>query len=213
MGSVIIDYNSGNLHSVKKSFQLVSEELGRGKVTISNDPEIVIKADRIILPGVGAFHDCKSNLIKQTGLMEAIEQRVTKDGAPFLGICVGHQLMASIGLENNIKTEGFNWIPGRVERINPANPDLKVPHMGWNTLCFDRDHQLFNGINENDHVYFVHSYHVILDNPNHRVSYTQYSQDITAAVIRANMIGTQFHPEKSQAVGLTFIRNFLNWSP
>ncbi len=213
MGSIIIDYNSGNLHSVRKSFQLVSNELEKGEILISSRPEEILTAERIILPGVGSFNDCKSNLLKRSGLIEAIKQRVMKDKKPFLGICVGQQLMATTGLENNVKTKGFDWISGTVERIAPSNPSLKIPHMGWNELRFDRNHELFEGIKTNDHAYFIHSYHFVLDNPAERISYTDYGQTITAAVLKENMVGTQFHPEKSQSVGLTFIRNFLLWKP
>ncbi|MDG2475217.1 MAG: imidazole glycerol phosphate synthase subunit HisH [Paracoccaceae bacterium] len=213
MNSVIVDYNSGNLHSAQKSFQLISNDLGQGEVLVSSNPEIILKAERIILPGVGSFNDCKLNLLKKAGLIEAMEQRVIKDGVPFLGICVGHQLMASVGLENEINTKGLGWISGTVMKIAPSNPKLKVPHMGWNTLAFDRDHKLFKGINEEDHAYFIHSYHLVLDNVIDRLSYTEYGQKITAAVLKENMVGTQFHPEKSQAVGLRFIQNFLLWRP
>lgn len=213
MSYVIVDYNSGNIHSVKKSIELMAKELGQQKVIVSKNPEEILKADKVVLPGVGTFTDCKSNLNKQPGLIEAIEQRVIKDGIPFLGICVGHQLLASTGLENNVETTGLGWIPGTVIRISPSDPSFKIPHMGWNTLVFDREHELFSGIKEQDHTYFVHSYHLVLDNPNDRVCYTNYGQKLTAAVVKDNIVGTQFHPEKSQAVGLTFIRNFLLWKP
>ena len=213
MGSVIVDYNSGNIHSVKKSFQLIANELGQEEVLVSNNPKTILKAEKIVLPGVGTFTDCKSNLVKQTGLIESIEQRVVNDGIPFLGICVGHQLLASIGLENNVETSGLGWIPGTVTKISSPDPNLKIPHMGWNTLIFDRQHELFDGIKELDHAYFVHSYHVVLDNPGDRVCYTNYGQKVTAAVVKENIVGTQFHPEKSQAVGLTFIQNFMLWKP
>ena len=213
MTSVIVDYNSGNLHSAKKSFQLLSTELNQGEVLVSSDIDVIVKAERLILPGVGSFNDCKANLLKKNGLFEAIEQRVIFDGVPFLGICVGHQLMATIGLENNNKTAGFDWISGTVTKITPSDSALKIPHMGWNTLHFDNKHSLFNGINDGDHTYFVHSYHLIMDDEINRISYTNYGQKITAAVVKDNMAGTQFHPEKSQAVGLTFIRNFLLWRP
>jgi glutamine amidotransferase len=211
--SVIVDYNSGNLHSAKKSFQLLSTELNQGEVLVSSDIEIILKAERLILPGVGSFTDCKANLLKKTGLFEVIEQRVTRDGVPFLGICVGHQLMATIGLENHSETSGFDWIPGTVTPITPSDKSLKIPHMGWNTLHFDQKHTLFDGINEGDHAYFVHSYHLSMDDQSNRISYTNYGQKITAAIVKDNMAGTQFHPEKSQTVGLTFIRNFLRWRP
>ena len=213
MTSVIVDYNSGNLHSTRKSFQLISTELNMGEVKLSSDPEEILKAERIILPGVGSFDDCKSNLIAVNGLIDALELRVEKDGIPFLGICVGHQLMASIGLENNKKTEGLGWISGSVKKISPSGQNFKIPHIGWNTLKFDKKHRLFDGINEQDHTYFVHSYHFVLDDQSHRLCHTNYGEEITAAVVKDNMVGTQFHPEKSQAVGLTFIRNFLLWRP
>ena len=213
LSSVIVDYNSGNLHSAKKSFQLISNELGNNQVEVTSEPEVILRADRVILPGVGSFNDCKLNLLKQRGLIDAIKHRVIKDGVPFLGICVGHQLMASIGVENNLKTEGFGWIPGTVTRITPSDPSLKIPHMGWNTLKFDRKHELFSGIDEDEHAYFVHSYHLELENPQDRIAFSNYGQKITAAIVRENLVGTQFHPEKSQTMGLTFIRNFLCWRP
>ena len=188
-------------------------DLNQGEVLVSSDIEVILKAERLILPGVGSFTDCKANLLKKTGLFEAIEQRVICDGVPFLGICVGHQLMATIGLENNSETAGFDWISGTVTKLTPSDPALKIPHMGWNTLHFDQKHTLFDGINEGDHAYFVHSYHLNMDDQINRISYTNYAQKITAAVVKDNMAGTQFHPEKSQAVGLTFIRNFLLWRP
>ena len=208
-----MDCNSGNLHSAKKSFQRISKELGQKDIVVSANPNVILAADRVILPGVGAFDDCKSNLLKKVGLIEAIEQRVLKDGVPFLGICVGHQLMASSGVENNVRTPGFDWIPGIVKRISSSKPHFKIPHMGWNSLVFDRHHELFNGINEQHHMYFVHSYHLVPDKPTDRIAYTDYGLKITAAVLKENMVGTQFHPEKSQAVGLKFIRNFLLWKP
>jgi len=191
----------------------MSSNLGQGEVLVSSDPKVILRAKRIILPGVGSFNDCKSNLLKRVGLIEALEERVLKDKIPFLGICVGQQMMASNGLENNTSTAGLGWVPGTVERISPSNLNFKIPHMGWNTLKFDRSHQLFDEINDQDHVYFVHSYHLKVDDPADRICYTNYGQEITAAVLKNNMVGTQFHPEKSQTVGLTFIRNFLTWQP
>lgn len=213
MNAVIIDYNSGNLHSAKKSFQRVASELGRGEVIVSSEPEEIAKADRIILPGVGSFDSCKRELLAVSGMFEAIEQRVIREGHPLLGICVGQQLMATIGFENELETKGFDWIPGKVVKISPSVSSLKIPHIGWNSLQFDYYHPLFEDINENSHMYFVHSYHLIPDDINRRVSYTNYGTKITAAVICENIIGTQFHPEKSQTEGLKFIKNFFCWNP
>jgi glutamine amidotransferase len=213
VNSVIVDYNSGNLHSARKSFQHVSTEFNKGEVIVSSRPSDILKADRIILPGVGSFDDCRKGLSNISDLFEAIEQRVIKEGYPFLGICVGHQMMATTGYENNCETAGFNWIPGDVVKISPLDDALKIPHMGWNSLKFDARHSLFHDISDGDHVYFVHSYHLVPKNKEHRISYTSYSQDITAAIIKDNIVGTQFHPEKSQTTGLTFIRNFLSWKP
>lgn len=211
MTTVIIDYNSGNLRSAEKSFQLMSEELNLGKVKVSNKPEDVVNADRVVLPGVGAFADCKHELSSIMGLYEAIEAHV-KTGKPFMGICVGMQMMATCGHEHGYH-EGFNWIHGDVKIMEPNDKNLKIPHMGWNNLNILNSHPVFNNINENDHVYFVHSYHFEVENNNNLLASVDYGGKVTAAVAHENIIGTQFHPEKSQSVGLQVIKNFLQWNP
>jgi len=211
MTTVIIDYNSGNLRSAEKSFQLMSEELNVGQVKVSNKPEDVVNADRVVLPGVGAFADCKHELSSIMGLYEAIEAHV-KTGKPFMGICVGMQMMATCGHEHGYH-EGFNWIKGDVKIMEPNDKNLKIPHMGWNNLNILNSHPVFNNINENDHVYFVHSYHFEVENNNNLLANVDYGGKITAAVAHENIIGTQFHPEKSQSVGLQVIKNFLQWNP
>jgi imidazole glycerol-phosphate synthase subunit HisH len=212
MACVIVDYASGNLHSAEKSFQRMAREAGGGPVVVSSDPEAVARADRLVLPGVGAFADCRAGLAARPGLVEAIEARVIGDGAPFLGICVGAQLMASLGREHG-DTPGFGWIPGEVVRIAPADPALKVPHMGWNALELLAEHPVLAGIDAGDHAYFVHSYHLVAENPGHVLAHVDHGGPVTAAVGRDNLIGTQFHPEKSQATGLRLIANFLAWQP
>ena len=211
MTTVIIDYNSGNLRSAEKSFQLMSEELNVGQVKVSNKPEDVVNADRVVLPGVGAFADCKHELSSIMGLYEAIEAHV-KTGKPFMGICVGMQMMATCGHEHGYH-EGFNWIKGDVKIMEPNDKNLKIPHMGWNNLNILNSHPVFDNINENDHVYFVHSYHFEVENNNNLLANVDYGGKITAAVAHENIIGTQFHPEKSQSVGLQVIKNFLQWNP
>ena len=212
MTTVIVDYKSGNLHSALKSFQRMADETGAGPVAVSADPAEVRAADRIVLPGVGAFADCRAGLAAIPGLFEAIEERVIEGGAPFLGICVGQQMMATRGLEFG-DTAGFGWIPGAVVRIEPADPALKVPHMGWNALDLAGTHPVLAGIATGDHAYFVHSYHLVPEEPAHRLATADHGGPITAVVARDNLVGTQFHPEKSQATGLRLIANFLAWRP
>jgi glutamine amidotransferase len=212
MSTVIVDYSSGNLHSALKSFQRMADETGAGLVAVSADPEAVRAADRIVLPGVGAFADCRAGLMAIPGLFEAIEARVIGQGAPFLGICVGQQMMATRGLEHG-ETAGFGWIPGDVVRIAPADASLKIPHMGWNALEIATPHPVLAGIASGDHAYFVHSYHLVPEVPAHRIATVDHGGAITAVVARDNLIGTQFHPEKSQATGLRIIANFLAWRP
>jgi glutamine amidotransferase len=213
MTTVIVDYNSGNIHSAEKSFQRMAGEVDAGAVIVSSDPEVVRKADRIVLPGVGAFADCRQGLASYDGLFEAIEERVLQGGVPFLGICVGMQMMATIGREHGHDTKGFDWIGGEVVEMQPNDPDLKVPHMGWNDLEIQVDHPLFDGISTGDHAYFVHSYHLTPNDPSHLLATVDYGGPVTAAVGRDNMLGTQFHPEKSQKTGLRLIANFLHWKP
>lgn len=211
MTCVIVDYNSGNLRSAEKSFQRMAADTGGEDVIVSGDPDVVRRADRIVLPGVGAFADCRKELGAIDGLFGAIEEKVTS-GHPFLGICVGMQMMASWGREHG-DHQGFGWIPGEVVRLTPDDPALKIPHMGWNALQDVADHPVLDGIEPGDHVYFVHSYHMRPDTPADRLATVDYGGPVTALVGRANMIGTQFHPEKSQRVGLHLIANFLRWQP
>ncbi len=213
MTTVIVDYESGNLHSAEKSFQRMARETGTGgPVVVSGDPEAVAAAERIVLPGVGAFADCRAGLAARSGLFEAIERRVISEGAPFLGICVGMQMMGSVGREY-IETPGFDWIAGAVVRIAPADPTLKIPHMGWNALEILRPHPVLAGVATGDHAYFVHSFHLAAADPALVVARTDHGGPVTAIVARDNLIGTQFHPEKSQATGLRLIGNFLGWRP
>lgn len=212
----IIDYGSGNLKSAEKSFvrAALHAEID-AVVTVTADPDFLTKADRIVLPGVGAFGDCRAGLQSVSGMREALEQRVIADAVPFLGICVGMQLMATRGLEKG-SHEGFGWIPGEVAIITPGDPDLKVPHMGWNTLTVTGSHPIFAGIETGEeglHAYFVHSYHLDCADEASLLATTDYAGPVTAAVGRDNMVGTQFHPEKSQTLGLTLIGNFLRWTP
>jgi imidazole glycerol-phosphate synthase subunit HisH len=212
MLTVLVDYDSGNLHSAEKAFQRMAHETGGGEVLVSSRPEDVVRADRIVLPGDGAFPSCRTALGNYGGLFEAISDAVVNRGRPFLGICVGMQMMASWGREY-ADTAGFDWIKGEVIKIAPPDPALKVPHMGWNDLVIDQPHRLLTGIATGDHAYFVHSYHFRVENPCERLAHVSYGTDITAIIGRENMVGTQFHPEKSQTAGLRFIANFLAWKP
>jgi len=212
MTTAIVDYGSGNLNSAEKAFARMAGETGTGApVIVTADPERVARAERLVLPGVGAFADCRAGLMAIDGLYQAIAERVGA-GHPFLGICVGMQLMATRGLEHG-STPGFDWIPGEVVRLAPNDPELKVPHMGWNELMITADHPVLTGIAPAAHAYFVHSYHFRPRNPEHRLAHVHHGELVAAIVGRANMIGTQFHPEKSQATGLALIANFLRWSP
>ncbi len=216
MNVAIIDYGSGNLKSAAKAFERAARESGTDAVIdVTDDPVRVRCADRIVLPGVGAFADCRAGLLAVAGMRETLEERVIGAGVPFLGICVGMQLMARRGLEKGVH-EGFGWIDGDVRIIEPENKSFKVPHMGWNTLIPARPHPLFNGIETGPdglHAYFVHSYHMALNDDSALVATADYGGPITAVVGRDNMVGTQFHPEKSQTLGLAFIANFLRWAP
>ena len=217
MNVIIIDYGSGNLTSVAKAFQMASSEAGLS-VTVSSNPDHIAKADRIVLPGVGAFFDCMAGLRAVSGLIEALTETVLNRGRPFLGICVGMQLMATKGLEHK-KTDGLNWVPGVVEALVPIESDdmiggrTRIPHMGWNQLVFENKHTLFDNISENSFVYFAHSYHFVCDNPRMRTATVQYGSKLTSAVVDGNKFGVQFHPEKSQVIGIRLIQNFLNWKP
>ena len=210
--TVLVDYDSGNLHSAEKAFQRMAAEVGGGEVLVTSRPEDVARADRIVLPGDGAFPACRRALGEYGGLFDAISEAVRQKGRPFLGICVGMQMMATWGREYT-DTPGFDWIGGEVTRITAADPALKVPHMGWNDLVIDHAHPVLDGIATGDHAYFVHSYAFQVAKPAERLAHVDYAVDITAIIGAGNMVGTQFHPEKSQATGLRLIGNFLRWAP
>jgi glutamine amidotransferase len=209
--TAILDYGSGNLRSAEKAFQRMAAETGRGgPIVVTADPETVLAAERVVLPGVGAFADCARG-VEAAGLREALEEKVVRRGAPFLGVCVGMQLMATVGREHG-DWPGFGWIPGEVRRLTPADPALKVPHMGWNAIE-PVDHPIFAGVPAGSDVYFVHSYHLVPENQAHVLATADHGGRFAAAVGRDAMVGTQFHPEKSQAAGLRVIANFLGWRP
>lgn len=212
MLTAIIDYESGNLHSAEKAFQRMAQDTGAGDVVVTGDADVVARADRIVLPGDGAFPACHAALTGHSGLFDALREAVEVKGRPFLGICVGMQLMATWGREYS-DTKGLDWISGEVVRITPDDPSLKVPHMGWNDLILDVPHPVFNGISSGDHAYFVHSYHYVVSRSSDRLAHVEYGGDITAVIGHSTMIGMQFHPEKSQNAGLRLIANFLKWSP
>ena len=212
MLTVLIDYDSGNLHSAEKAFQRMAAETGAGKVIVTSRPEDVARADRIVLPGDGAFPACRTALDAVPGMTEAIAEAVTRRAVPFLGICIGMQMLATRGHEYR-DTGGFGWIGGDVVHIDPADPALKVPHMGWNDLVIDHPHPVLAGIETGAHAYFVHSFHFRVTDPAERLAHCDYGGDITAIVGQGNIVGTQFHPEKSQATGLKLIANFLAWKP
>ena len=216
-GSVaIVDYGSGNLRSTEKSFERAAAEAGLAiEVTVTSDPEEVRRADRVVLPGVGAFADCLEGLEAVQGMSEALEEAVIGLGRPFLGICVGMQLLADEGREHGA-TKGFGWIGGTVDRISPDDPSLKIPHMGWNTLDRSISHPCFDGLDLGPtglHAYFVHSYVFNINDQSTLRATSNHGGQFTAAVGRDNIFGTQFHPEKSQRLGLALIRNFLMWRP
>ena len=216
MSVAIIDYGSGNLHSAAKAFERAARASGISQpITVTSDPAVVRNADRVVLPGVGAFADCRRGLDTVAGMMEALNEAVCRNSRPFLGICVGMQLMADRGREYTV-TDGMGWIRGEVCRITPDDPTLKIPHMGWNTLAAHRPHPLLEGIPLGPmglHAYFVHSYHLRVANPSDLVADSDYGGPVTALVGRDNYAGTQFHPEKSQKLGLALIANFLKWKP
>jgi glutamine amidotransferase len=212
MLTVLIDYESGNLHSAEKAFQRMAREIGGGEVIVTDRAEDVSRADRIVLPGDGAFPACIDALKGREGLFEAMVEAVEEKGRPFLGICVGMQLMARTGHEYR-EVPGLGWIHGEVRKIAPADHALKVPHMGWNDLVLDSDHPVLEGLATGDHAYFVHSYQMELSVPAELLAHCDYGGPVTAIVGNGNRIGTQFHPEKSQAAGLRLIANFLNWRP
>lgn len=212
MTCVIVDYGSGNLHSAGKAFARMAAETGTGPVTVSGDPDAVARADRVVLPGVGAFADCRAGLMAVPGLFAALEEAAIARARPFLGICVGMQMMAERGLEHG-ETPGFGWIGGAVAPLAPADPALKIPHMGWNALSLARPHPLWDGIADGGHAYFVHSFAFRGVAPADLAATVDHGGPVVAAVARDNLFGTQFHPEKSQALGLRVIANFLRWSP
>ncbi|WP_413718556.1 imidazole glycerol phosphate synthase subunit HisH [Silicimonas sp. MF1-12-2] len=212
MLTVLIDYAAGNLHSAEKAFQRMAAETGAGEVLVSDRAEDVARADRIVLPGDGAFPACMAELKGEKAVFEALCEAVEVKGRPFLGICVGMQLMARLGHEYET-VEGLGWIDGEVRRIAPSDPSMKVPHMGWNDLVIDRPHPVLNGIATGEHAYFVHSYQMVVDDPSQLIAHCDYGGPVTAIVGRDTMVGTQFHPEKSQATGLKLIANWLKWHP
>ena len=216
MTVAIIDYGSGNLHSAAKAFERAAREAGLDEaVLVTSDPEAVARADRIVLPGVGAFADCRRGLHAVPGMVEAMTEAVRERGKPFFGVCVGMQLMATRGLEHG-PTPGLDWIGGEVKPVEPADPSLNIPHMGWNTLDAEREHPLTEGIPlgpEGLHAYFVHSYALRPENTDEVVALSSYGGPVTAIVARDNLAGTQFHPEKSQGLGLRLLGNFLRCRP
>ncbi|NBC34784.1 MAG: imidazole glycerol phosphate synthase subunit HisH [Alphaproteobacteria bacterium] len=220
MTVAIIDYGSGNLRSAAKAFERAARTAGLGEagaVTVTDDPETVRRADRIVLPGVGAFADCKAGLAALPGMIEALEEAVLHRGRPFLGICVGMQLMASVGHEYK-DTPGLGWIAGAVSPLAPADPGLKIPHMGWNALeIVHGGHPVLDGLDKtaagSPHTYFVHSYGFTPADPQAVKAVADYGGAVAAVIARDNLVGTQFHPEKSQATGLALIANFLDWRP
>jgi glutamine amidotransferase len=216
MRVAIIDYGSGNLRSAVKAFERASREAGLdAEIELTDRAERVASADRIVLPGVGAYADCRRGLDAVPGMVEALRDVVEKKARPFLGICVGMQLMSSRGLEKTV-TEGLGWIPGDVVLMTPSDKNLKIPQIGWNTLTLNLPHALFDGIPTGEsglHAYFVHSYHLAAQNSSDLVATADYGGPVTAFVARDNMAGAQFHPEKSQTLGLALIANFLKWMP
>jgi len=212
----IVDYGSGNLHSAAKAFERAAHEAGIGQpIVVTQDPSVVASADRVVLPGVGAFADCRRGLDAVNGMVDALEEAVRRKARPFFGICVGMQLLAERGREYEV-TEGLGWIAGEVDRITPSDPNLKIPHMGWNTLNVARPHPLLDGLSfgpQGRHAYFVHSYQLKPANRADLVAEADYGGAVTAVVARDNIVGTQFHPEKSQKLGLALITNFLKWQP
>ncbi len=210
MTTAIVDYGSGNLRSAEKALQRVAA-VADERIVVTDDPAAVAGADRVVLPGVGAFADCRRGLEAIPGMVDALEAHV-RAGKPFLGICVGMQLMAREGLEHGT-TPGFGWIGGQVVPIEPADPALKVPHMGWNALTILAEHPVLEGIATGAHAYFVHSYHLRTDDPSDRLAEVDHGGPVAAVVGRDNLVGTQFHPEKSQETGLRLLGNFLRWAP
>ena len=213
MNVAIIDYGSGNLRSATKAFEQAVSELGDGIIKLTKDPDGLKNFSHVVLPGVGAFSDCMTRLSAIDGLIESLQEEVLIKAKPFLGICVGMQLMADVGREHG-KTDGFGWVSGEVVSISPQNRNIKVPHMGWNNLqIIDPTHPLLKNLPEGVHTYFVHSYHFVAKDQRHVLATVNYGKPLTAIVGRDNLIGTQFHPEKSQRTGICIIKNFLGWQP
>lgn len=212
MLTAIVDYESGNLHSAHKAFERMAREVNAGEVIVTSDADVVARADRIVLPGDGAFPACYEALTGTGGLFDAMREAVEEKGRPFLGICVGMQLMATMGREYR-DTPGLDWIKGEVVEIKSENKALKVPHMGWNDLIINHKHPVLNGIDSGDHTYFVHSYHFEVARSAERLAHVDYGHNVTAVIGRDTMLGMQFHPEKSQGTGLRMLSNFLQWKP
>ena len=211
MKVTIVDYGSGNLRSVAKSFEKVAA--GKGEICVSSNPRDIETASHIVLPGVGAFADCMNGLQSAPGLKDAVFEQVRIQKKPFLGICVGMQLLASTGLEHGTHA-GLGWIPGDVLPISPGKEKLKIPHMGWNTLTIrEESHPIMKGIKDGSHAYFVHSFYFSCRDKGDIIADVEYGAPLAAIIGRENMVATQFHPEKSQETGLTFLRNFLIWKP
>lgn len=208
----LIDYGAGNIPSATRALEVAVERSGTdSRLIVTNSPDDIIAADRVVIPGVGHFRDCRNGLHSVDGLHDALEDVVHRKSRPALGICVGMQLMADLGLEDG-ETEGLGWIPGSVSEI-PSGKDLPVPHMGWNELTIQNDHPVLDGLQNGNHAYFVHSYHFRCSNPDHLIMTTDYGAPITAAIARDNIFGTQFHPELSQETGLRLLTNWINWTP
>ena len=216
MQVAIIDYGSGNLKSATKAFERSARETGLlADIVLTSDAETVRQSDRIVLPGVGAYADCRAGLDAVPGMVEVLQEKVRDGSTPFLGICVGMQLMSSRGLEKTV-TEGLGWIDGDVVEMTPSDHTLKIPQIGWNTLQARSAHPLLDSIDIGAgglHAYFVHSYHLQAEDEASVVATTDYGMPVTAIVAKDNMVGTQFHPEKSQTLGLALIANFLKWNP
>lgn len=211
MLTAIIDYESGNLHSAHKAFERMAAEADAGSVVVTSDPEVVSRADRLVLPGDGAFPACRDALVSSS-VFEALRDAVENKARPFLGICVGMQLMAKRGFEYH-ETEGLGWINGEVRAIKPDSQRLKIPHMGWNDLIVAQAHPILKDVNSGDHAYFVHSYQMNMGDKSELYAYVDYGGAVSAVVGRDTMVGMQFHPEKSANIGLQLIANFLRWSP
>jgi imidazole glycerol-phosphate synthase subunit HisH len=206
----IVDYGAGNLRSAEKA--LAEAANGSARVMVTADPDAVRKADRVVLPGVGAFADCRRGLVSLPGMVEALEEVALKQGKPFLGICVGMQLMASVGVEFG-EHKGLDWIKGKVVVLDPADHSLRIPQMGWNNLDLKRVHPALADTRSGDHAYFVHSYHFVAERPEDVIATVEYGGPVTAVIGRDNLLGVQFHPEKSQHVGLALLKSFLKWIP